>query len=47
MLYVMLAGFPPFYGETENEVRREVLRRNFDFNDEEWQIISNEAKDLI
>ncbi len=31
MLYVMLVGFPPFYGETDYEVRLEVLRNNFDF----------------
>ncbi len=32
MLFVILVGYPPFYGEREDEVKREVLLRNYDFN---------------
>jgi hypothetical protein len=28
----MLCGFPPFFGENELEIRKEVLNCNFDFS---------------
>lgn len=42
----MLCGYPPFYAESENEIKREVMRRKYQFDDD-WQYISDEAKDLI
>ncbi|CDW76792.1 protein kinase [Stylonychia lemnae] len=47
MLYIMLAGFPPFYGDDEIEIKREIMKYNYDFKDEAWDFISNEARDLI
>lgn len=31
MLYVMLSGFPPFYAETEKQIKQEILLCNYDF----------------
>jgi calcium-dependent protein kinase len=31
MLYIMLAGYPPFFGETPEEIRDKVLKSNLKF----------------
>ncbi|XP_024981969.1 calcium-dependent protein kinase 26-like isoform X2 [Cynara cardunculus var. scolymus] len=47
ILYVLLSGVPPFYGETENDVFREILEGELDFSFDPWPVISGSAKDLI
>lgn len=47
MLYILLCGYPPFYGDDNNEILQMVSSGGFDFDGEEWDDISNEAKDLI
>ncbi len=32
MLYIMLVGYPPFYGESEIQIRREVQRGVIEFD---------------
>jgi len=45
--YVLLCGYPPFYGENDKEVLAKVKQGNFSFNPSEWKHISEDAKDLI
>ncbi|KAJ9540533.1 hypothetical protein OSB04_027039 [Centaurea solstitialis] len=47
ILYVLLSGVPPFYGETENDVFREILQGELDFTFDPWPVISGSAKELI
>jgi len=47
MLYILLCGYPPFYGDDNNEILQMVSRGEFDFDGEEWDEIDNSAKDLI
>jgi len=47
ILYIMLCGYPPFYGETDEEILEAVLEGIFDFDDEVWDEVSEEAKNLI
>lgn len=47
MLYILLCGYPPFYGDNNQEILQMVSRGVFDYDGEEWDDISNEAKDLI
>ncbi|GMH00324.1 hypothetical protein Nepgr_002163 [Nepenthes gracilis] len=47
ILYILLSGVPPFWGETEMGVFRQILRGKLDFNSEPWPSISDSAKDLI
>jgi calcium/calmodulin-dependent protein kinase I len=45
--YVVLCGFPPFYGKTQANLFEKILNADYDFPDPEWTNISEEAKDFI
>nr|GLL27882.1 phosphoenolpyruvate carboxylase kinase 2-like isoform X2 [Ipomoea trifida] len=47
ILYIMLAGVPPFYGETPAETFEAVLRANLRFPTRIFRSVSPEAKDLL
>ena len=47
ILFVMLGGYFPFDGNTDNEVYKAISKKKFNFNNQEWKSISNDAKDLI
>ena len=47
ILYLMLCGYPPFYGETDHEIFKAISRKKFSFPEDEWKSISDDAKDLI
>lgn len=46
-LYVMLCGYEPFYGETDEELVEANKAAVVDFPDEDWSNVSAEAKDLL
>jgi len=45
--YVLLCGFPPFYGKTQNILFDRILKAEYDFPDPEWTAVSANAKDFI
>lgn len=47
IMYVMLCGYPPFYGETDAEVLAKVRLGNFIYNKADWLAVSEDAKTLI
>ena len=47
IMFVLLSGYPPFYGDTDAEVLRKVREGVFTFNPADWRNISEDAKDLI
>jgi calcium-dependent protein kinase len=47
MLYILLCGYPPFYGDDNDEILNMVKKGKFDFDGEEWDDVSEDAKDLI
>lgn len=47
ILYTMLAGFPPFYGESAPEIFEAVLRGNLRFPTRVFRSVSSAAKDLM
>lgn len=63
LIYIMLCGYPPFYGQCDSEdcgwtkgeicdecqdsLFENIKRGYFDFPDDDWRNISDEAKDLI
>lgn len=47
IMFVMLCGYPPFYGETDAEVLSKVRLGSFNFSSNDWANVSKDAKDLI
>ena len=47
IMYLMLCGKQPFEGDNDEEIYDKIRKCNINFLDEEWDIISNDAKDLI
>jgi len=47
ILYIILVGYPPFFGADEAECKERILAGQFEFHPEHWRCVSPEAKDLI
>jgi len=47
IMYILVCGYPPFYGEEQSEILAMVKAGEIDFPDEEWGNVSQECKDLI
>jgi calcium-dependent protein kinase len=47
VMYIMLSGRPPFGGKNNNDILNNVLYGSYDYNAPVWQVISEDAKDLI
>lgn len=47
ILYILLSGVPPFWGENEQSIFDAVLRGHLDFSSDPWPSISSSAKDLV
>ncbi|RLN42011.1 calcium-dependent protein kinase isoform 1-like [Panicum miliaceum] len=47
ILYVLLSGVPPFWADTRRGVYDKIQDGHFDLESEQWQRISDSAKDLI
>lgn len=45
--YILLCGYPPFYGDSDTQIFDSVKAAYFDFPSPEWDSISDEAKDFI
>lgn len=44
MLYILLSGMPPFYGDNEQQIFDAVLRNKVDFEADPWPKVSAPAK---
>ena len=47
ILYILLAGYPPFSGNTDKEVYSQITNIKYDFDKERWKNYSKYAKELI
>jgi len=47
ILYILLSGVPPFYGETEEQIFQQVLKGKLDLSTGPWASISDPAKDCV
>ena len=47
VLYLLLCGYPPFYGDNDIEVLKMVMQGKVDYDTEEWDEVSDEALDLV
>jgi calcium-dependent protein kinase len=47
ILYILLSGYPPFAGQTDEEIMQKVKVGKFNFAHQNWRLISDSAKQLI
>eukprot|EP00742_Colponemidia_sp_Colp-10_P000181 GILJ01000202.1.p1 GENE.GILJ01000202.1~~GILJ01000202.1.p1 ORF type:complete len:469 (+),score=93.72 GILJ01000202.1:43-1449(+) len=47
ILYILLCGYPPFYGDNDAQILERVRRGQYSFSGREWDSVSESAKDLI
>jgi calcium-dependent protein kinase len=47
ILYMLLCGYPPFNGDNEDEILKAVKKGSYDFPEEEWSVVSKEARELV
>jgi len=47
IMYVLLSGYLPFYGKNEKEVFDKIKKGVISFEQKEFDVISDHAKDLI
>ena len=47
MMYILLIGMPPFYDSDRNKMYKQIKQGLYEFDQPEWESISDEAKDLI
>ena len=45
--YVMMAGKPPFHGQTKEATFKSIRNQELEFNGSEWDVISKDAKDFL
>jgi len=47
VLYIMLSGSPPFFEDDKEGLFDKIKKGKYDFKDDAWQTVSDEAKDFI
>merc|ERR1712224_660281 len=47
IMYLILCGYPPFYGRAGPEILHKVRLGYYKFNEADWKNVSEDAKDLI
>jgi len=45
--YILLCGYPPFYGDTDEDILKRVKACKFDFPSPDWDDISKAGKEII
>jgi len=45
--YILLCGFPPFYGNTDPQIFDKILKVQYDFPSPDWDNISDDAKQFV
>jgi len=47
LAYIILCGYPPFYGDRDSDILKMVKKGEFDFPNPDWDHMSGESKDFI
>lgn len=47
IIYLLLAGNLPFMGKSQKELFRKIVIGKFEFNDDSWADISDDARDIV
>jgi len=47
IVYILLGGYPPFIEQNQRELFRKIRKGHYEFHEEYWGSVSDDAKDLI
>ncbi|OMJ76894.1 hypothetical protein SteCoe_23631 [Stentor coeruleus] len=47
IMYILLTGKIPFYGENDQEIANRILKKKIDIENERWNGISQDAKEIV
>ena len=47
IMYILLCGYAPFYGETDTELSYEILKSPVPFEKEDWEHVSPNTQELV
>jgi len=47
IMYILLCGYPPFYGETDKEVEQKIIKEDVEFDEEDWEHVSQDTRELV
>ncbi|XP_053990245.1 calcium-dependent protein kinase 5-like [Hylaeus volcanicus] len=47
IFYILLCGYPPFYGKNNNEILKKIKEAHISFDSRYWNTISEDAKNLL
>ncbi|RLN14070.1 hypothetical protein BBI17_004589 [Phytophthora kernoviae] len=47
ILFILLVGYPPFFGDSEVEILLKIARGDFTFDRQDWAHVSGSAKELV
>ncbi|KAL6601769.1 hypothetical protein ACP70R_044989 [Stipagrostis hirtigluma subsp. patula] len=47
ILHILLCGFPPFWGDSDEKIAQSILRGGINFQKDPWPKVSQSAKDLV
>ena len=47
IVYILLGGYPPFIEQNQRELFRKIRKGQYEFHEEYWGQVSNDAKSLI
>jgi calcium/calmodulin-dependent protein kinase I len=47
IVYILLGGYPPFIEQNQRELFRKIRKGQYEFHEEYWGQVSNDAKALI
>jgi len=47
IMYILLCGYPPFWGETEAEISEAILNDEVHFDEEDWDHVSQETRNVV
>jgi calcium/calmodulin-dependent protein kinase I len=47
IVYLLLSGNLPFMGRSQKELFKKIVAGNYDFENDEWKDVSDDAKDLV
>jgi serine/threonine protein kinase len=46
-MYLLLAGYPPFDGDSHDEIFNSIMFADLRFNEKHWSHVSADARDLV